>query len=483
MNFRCLTFVVSLLAISPACAQWQVPVHSVPIGLGGGNTGFNSAAPGTAGQPFTSNGASTDPSFQALANGGMAQMPANTVKCNPTASAAIPLDCTPSQATVTLSKTAAYSPVSQDCGASFPLTGGRYTVTVATAGSYANPCTFVFKNVETEGTSKTISVAGVPTILYPGQSLLASGNGSSWATAVYDRWKLTGAARFYVRPDGSDSCDGLTNAAGSALPASCAVQTANRAALLIGSSVDVNSFGGGSATIQHTCGSPPCTISTAGQLLSIVGGTFVGGPISYLGDCGTPTNVKISPSTVVNADIQITFPTGGGVISVGGFELAGGTNANYGMYVSGGAQVIVSCPMQIDAISSTPTGLYPAGIGIGSSSGAYVYLGATIFYTASIGAALSVTNQGHMENTGANTINTSNTPAWGSGFIFAAWGGSASFGGMLYNGTGATGNRCIISKGGVVTSNGGIASMPGSVACSVAAGTVHDAAGDRGNVD
>ncbi len=49
----------------PAVAQWQVPDHSVPIGRGAG-TGFKSAAPGTAGLPLLSNGASSDPSFSVL---------------------------------------------------------------------------------------------------------------------------------------------------------------------------------------------------------------------------------------------------------------------------------------------------------------------------------------------------------------------------------------------------------------------------------
>lgn len=82
------------LACSPAVAQWQTPNHSVPIGRGAGGTGFTSAAPGTAGLPLTSNGASSDPTFQALGNSGLAQMPANTVKCNPTGSTATAQDCT-----------------------------------------------------------------------------------------------------------------------------------------------------------------------------------------------------------------------------------------------------------------------------------------------------------------------------------------------------------------------------------------------------
>jgi microcystin-dependent protein len=67
-----LLFVAALAAAAlavaavPVDAQWQTPNHSVPVGRGAGNIGFGNAAPGTAGLPFVSNGASADPSFQLL---------------------------------------------------------------------------------------------------------------------------------------------------------------------------------------------------------------------------------------------------------------------------------------------------------------------------------------------------------------------------------------------------------------------------------
>lgn len=67
-----LLFVFALLFASPALAQWQAPDHSVPIGRGGGATGFKFAAPSTAGLPLASNGATSDPSFQQLLTGGVA---------------------------------------------------------------------------------------------------------------------------------------------------------------------------------------------------------------------------------------------------------------------------------------------------------------------------------------------------------------------------------------------------------------------------
>lgn len=102
--FRTAAIVAALLALAaPVKAQWQTPNHSVPIGQGGGNIGFNSAVPGTAGLPLVSNGASADPLFQALPSAGiatgavgnaqLATAPANTIKCNPTGSVAAEQDC------------------------------------------------------------------------------------------------------------------------------------------------------------------------------------------------------------------------------------------------------------------------------------------------------------------------------------------------------------------------------------------------------
>lgn len=81
MNFlRTYAAVLALLVAAPASAQWQVPQYSVPTGRGGGVTGFDNAAPGTAGLPIVSNGPTAKPAFGPVANNGIQPGAANTFK-------------------------------------------------------------------------------------------------------------------------------------------------------------------------------------------------------------------------------------------------------------------------------------------------------------------------------------------------------------------------------------------------------------------
>ena len=379
-----------------------------------------------------------------------------------------------------LAKTAAYGPVTGDCGDTITLGGSSiYDLTLSAASGYAANCGFLFTNLASETRAKRIVPNGLTAFfLYPGQSIIISNQSNTWNVGpISGRWR-TATAAFFFRPDGSDSGatnDGLANSAAGSF------QTANACMQTLASNVDII---GGSVGCQQTCGSPPCSITTAGQLLSLVGVNFVGQAAPYFkGDCATPTNVKLNPSTAVNADIQITFGTGSLPISICGFELAGGSNVNHALYCSGAGSCNLTGPMQIDAIASTPTSGWPAGCGITSNSHASVYLNATLFLTAGVGAWTCIADGGYIENGGAITINTSNTPAWTGGGAFFQWGGVGSLQGVIFNGTGATGNRCLVQFGGVLHTQGGLASLPGSTACSVAAGTVANTGGNYGMVD
>jgi hypothetical protein len=92
---------LAFIFASPSQAQWQTPTNTVPIGRGAG-TGFSSAGPGTNNQAFMGNTGAA-PNFRLLlgadlptngvGNSNLAQMPANTTKCNPTGATANAQDC------------------------------------------------------------------------------------------------------------------------------------------------------------------------------------------------------------------------------------------------------------------------------------------------------------------------------------------------------------------------------------------------------
>lgn len=78
--FRSIAFLAALAAASPAVAQWQVPDHAIPVGRGGGATGFRNVQPGSAGLPVVSNGPTSDPTMRPVPNNGIQPGAANTIK-------------------------------------------------------------------------------------------------------------------------------------------------------------------------------------------------------------------------------------------------------------------------------------------------------------------------------------------------------------------------------------------------------------------
>lgn len=81
-----LLLVVASAAFFIASAQAQnspVANHAVAVGKGPGVSGYTSVAPGTTGIPLTSNGASSDPSFSAIAAAGIQSNAVTNAKINP----------------------------------------------------------------------------------------------------------------------------------------------------------------------------------------------------------------------------------------------------------------------------------------------------------------------------------------------------------------------------------------------------------------
>lgn len=194
---KILRFVVvaalALLAV-PAFAQWQTPNHSVPIGRGGGVTGFGSAAPGTTNLPFLSNGASSDPSFRILPNAGMTPGAADTYKGSLNGTTVT--DVAMPNCTSTGSALRYAAGVGPNCGAVVALTGfdmpinlglsvsaasSALTFTVTQAGGSAptaqNPVTVPFRSTTAAtGTVALGTITSSITLTIPSGATLGTSN-------------------------------------------------------------------------------------------------------------------------------------------------------------------------------------------------------------------------------------------------------------------------------------------------------------------
>lgn len=194
-----------LLACTPAFAQ-QTAIHSVPIGKGAGNTGFNAAVPGTAGQPLVSQGPSTDPSFGTIANSGFTAGAANTAKgsLNGTTVTDLPLpSCTsPNQAwkyasgvginCSTVSTTGGYDmPI--NFGLSASASGNALTITLTQANGSApssgNPVLVPFRStVATTGTVTFGTISATQSITIPNGATLGTSNGVPFRVWIFEEY-------------------------------------------------------------------------------------------------------------------------------------------------------------------------------------------------------------------------------------------------------------------------------------------------------
>lgn len=200
--FRFAAALAAFLAAGPALAQ-QTAIHSVPIGKGAGNTGFNAAVPGTAGQPLVSQGASADPAFGTIANSGFTPGPANTAKgsLNGTTTVDLPLpSCTgTNQAWKYVSGTGINcGAVSTTGGYDMPINFGlsaiasgnalTITLTQATgaAPSSSNPVVVPFRStVTTVGAIAFTPITATQSITIPNGATLGTSNGVPFRVWIF----------------------------------------------------------------------------------------------------------------------------------------------------------------------------------------------------------------------------------------------------------------------------------------------------------
>jgi hypothetical protein len=202
MKMLCLAASLAFLLASPALAQ-QTAIHSVPIGKGAGNTGFNAAVPGAAGQPLVSQGAAIDPAFGAIANSGFAAGPANTVKgsLNGTTVIDLPLpSCTGVNQTwkytsgVGINCTAVSSTTGFDMpinlGLNASASGNALTLTLSQANgsapTSASPVLVPFRSTTPGvGTVTWSTISAIQSITIPSGATLGTSNGVPFRVWIF----------------------------------------------------------------------------------------------------------------------------------------------------------------------------------------------------------------------------------------------------------------------------------------------------------
>jgi len=266
-------------------------------------------------------------------------------------------------------------------------------------------------------------------VTFPNTSI-ASGGG---------REQLNANRTYYVRTDGSDSNNGLSNTSGGAfLTIQKAVDTV--------AALDLSIY---DVTIQVGNGTYSGSVAIATP--------FLGGNVTLKGDTTTPSNVVIA-TTNVNA---ITVGNKAAVC-VQGFKLQT-TTGGHALIADNGAIVKVNGKMEYGACVGFHLYANGAGSRIVVSTGYTISGNASAHWGATDGGNLLVFPNGL-------TITLSGTPAFSSGFAYASRVAGMTVWGHTFSGA-ATGSRYMVDGNSVVFVNGGGATyLPGSGAGIAASG-------------
>jgi hypothetical protein len=237
---------------------------------------------------------------------------------------------------------------------------------------------------------------------------------------------------YYVRSDGSDGNDGLSNSSGGAF---LTIQKA----INVVAALDLN---GKAVTIQVGSGtySAGVSVSTA----------FVGGVPLLQGDAATPGNVVIS---VTGNAIHVS---NGAELSVGGFKLMTATAGN-GLNTTGAGRINVVGKMEFGACATAH--MHSSYAGQIAVSADYAISGGALYHWWSETAGGSIAVIGR-------TVTLSGTPAF-TAFANATIVAQIVAVSNTYSGT-ATGSRYSATLNGVILSAG--ATLPGNAAGATATG-------------
>lgn len=247
---------------------------------------------------------------------------------------------------------------------------------------------------------------------------------------------LTAARTYYVRTDGSDSNDGLTNTSAGAF------LTIQHAVNIVSTTLDINSQ---TVIIQ---------VADGAYNAPVVLNSYVGiGPITLHGNISVPTNVTISTSATFA--IQVIA----GLWVIQGFSLSTTGGSFDTLYCDG------PCYVRFNAINFAAS----TRCHINCWSGAVVLVAGN--YTIS-GGGFAHFFVGPISRIGlANaTVTISGTPNFSVAFVQAFNAGTIDLTAMTFSGA-ATGKRYDATLNGVINTNGGGANFfPGNAAGTTASG-------------
>lgn len=280
-------------------------------------------------------------------------------------------------------------------------------------------------------------------------TLTAKQSAVLWYDATDSRWKLFAGPQasgrpqllanrtYYVRTDGNDANDGLTNSSGGAF---LTIQAAINAVLRI----DLNGY---AVTIQVGNGT-----YTVGVTISA---PFLGGIVTLQGDTTTPSNVVISLSggtPIAVSSLAVLYVAGLKLVNSGGYGLSADT----------GAIVHVSGKMEYGACSNGAAHVF-------ATSSASIILSADYTISGGSGFHILSTVNGFIDNR-SKTITLTGTPAFGSAFAYADQEGIQDDRALTFSG-GATGTRYGVNGNSYITTAGGGANyFPGNSAGSTSTG-------------
>lgn len=303
-------------------------------------------------------------------------------------------------------------------GVTATTSGNDVTVTIPGAGSAA-------VTVKDEGTTLTTSLTSMN---FVGSGVTATNLSGDVTVSITTagREVLSGNRTYYVRTDGSNSNDGLSNTSGGAfLTIQKAVDTAM--------ALDVN---GKTVTIQVADGTYTGATSVTGPIVG-------GGALLIQGNTTTPANALIS----VTSNNAFYFSRVAGV-TLTGFKLAT-TTSGYGVVNSDWGSVVIGV---LDFGACASGHIATTTWSVINCNNNYTISGSAPIHIFSISGARLIC--------ASKTITLSGTPAFSTAYISQASISTSYLVGNTYSGS-ATGKRYDITQNSICESG---TTLPGSIA-------------------